>query len=236
MTYDMTTIITVRTSNSTRPVLDLLLPSFEKESGHTVTLILDTAKNSLARIEAGERADVAVLLGKNIDILASRNILIPESRQPFCRSNIGMAVLRGKPKPDISTVVAFTQTLLNAKSIAHTVHGPSGAYFPQLVERLGLSDQVIPKTVTRPGGYIGVVVTAGEAEMCFQQICELLAVPGLDIIGPIPKELQVDFDTQAAIFAESANLPAARALLAYLARPTHAETFRKAGLEQLHRA
>ena len=225
--------LTLRTSNSTRPVLDRLLPAFEKESGHTVTLILDTAKNSLVRIEAGERADVAVLLGKNIDILADKHILIPQSRQPFCRSNIGMAVLKGAHKPDISTVDAFKRTLLECKSVAHTVHGPSGAYFPGLIERLGIADQVKPKEVTRPGGYIGVVVTAGEAEMCFQQICELLAVPGLDIIGPIPKELQYDFDTQAAIFAESKNQDAARSLLDYLARPAHAETFRKAGLEQL---
>jgi molybdate transport system substrate-binding protein len=172
--------LTLRTSNSTRPVLDLLLPAFEKESGHQVTMILDTAKNSLARIEAGERADAAALLGKNIDKLTSLNILAPASVQPFCRSTIGMAVLSGAPKPDISTVEAFTQTLLNAKSIAHTVHGPSGAYFPELVARLGLTERVIPKTVTRPGGYIGVVVAAGEAEKAYQQICELLAVPVIE--------------------------------------------------------
>ncbi len=228
--------LALRTSNSTRPVLDLLLPTFEKESGHTVTLILDTAKNSLARIEAGERADVAVLLGINVDILAGKNILLPESRQPFCRSNIGMAILKGAHKPDISTVDAFKRTLLECKSVAHTVHGPSGAYFPELIERLGMTAQIKSKEVTRPGGYIGGVVTAGEAEMCFQQICELLAVPGLDIIGPIPKELQVDFDTQAAIFAESSHQAAARTLLEYFARSAHAAIFRQAGLEQLRRA
>mgnify|MGYP006282834583 CR=1 FL=1 len=224
----------LRTSNSTRPVLDLLLPAFEKESGHRVTLILDTAKNSLARIEAGERADAAVLLGKNIDKLTGLNILATASVQPFCRSTIGMAVLNGAPKPDISTVEAFTQTLLNAKSIAHTVHGPSGAYFPELVAHLGLTERVIPKTVTRPGGYIGVVVAAGEAEMAFQQICELLAVPGIEVIGPIPEALQFNFDSKAAIFAESTQQAAAKELLRYLARPTHAATFRQAGLIQLN--
>jgi molybdate transport system substrate-binding protein len=225
--------LTLRTSNSTRPVLDLLLPAFEKESGHKVSMILDTARNSLARIEAGERADVAVLLGKNIDKLTSMNILTPASLQPFCRSNIGMAVLKGAKKPDISTVGAFTQTLLNAKSIAHTVHGPSGAYFPELVARLGLADRVIPKTVTRPGGYIGVVVAAGEAEIAFQQICELLAVPGIEVIGPIPEALQFNFDSKAAIFAESTQQAAAGELLRYLARPAHAATFKQAGLIQM---
>jgi molybdate transport system substrate-binding protein len=233
MTTTPAASITLRTSNSTRPVLDMLLPDFERATGHTVTLILDTAKNSLARIKAGERADAAVLLGKSIDELAAMGVLSKESCQPFARSTIGMAVLKGAPKPDISTVEAFKRTLLNAKSIAHTVHGPSGAYFPGLIERLGIADQVKPKTVTRPGGYIGVVVTAGEAEMAFQQICELLAVPGLDVVGPIPEEIQYHFDSKAAIFSQSKNQAAARELLAYFARAEHAPKFIAAGLSPL---
>lgn len=225
--------LTLRTSNSTRPVLDQLLPGFERESGHQVTLILDTAKNSLARIKAGERADVAVLLGKSIDELASMGVLIADSRLPFSRSTIGIGVLQGAPKPDISTVDTFKRTLLNAKSIAHTVHGPSGAYFSPLMERLGIAAEIKPKEVTRPGGYIGVVVTAGEAEMAFQQICELLAVPGIEVVGPIPEEIQYNFDSKAAIFAEKKNQAAARELLKYLARAEHSATFKSAGLRQL---
>jgi molybdate transport system substrate-binding protein len=226
--------ITLRTSNSTRPVLDVLLPAFEKESGHRVELILDTAKNSLARIEAGERADVAVLLGTSIDQLATRGIVQAASCQPFSRSNIGMAVLKGAPRPDISTVEAFKRTLLNAQSIAHTVHGPSGAYFPGLMERLGIAGEIKPKEITRPGGYIGVVVAAGEAQMAFQQIVELMAVPGIDVIGPIPRELQFDFDSKAAIFSEAKNPATALELLAFFARPAHAATFKRVGLEQLN--
>ena len=227
------TNISVRTSNSTRPVLDLLLPGFERATGRTVTLILDTAKNSLARIKAGERADAAVLLGTSIDELCALGICAKDSAQPFSRSTIGIGVLKGAPKPDISTVAAFKQTLLNAKSIAHTVHGPSGAYFPGLIERLGIASAVKPKTVTRPGGYIGVVVTAGEAEMAFQQICELLAVPGIEVVGPIPEAIQYNFDSSAAIFSEAKNPAAARELLRYFARAEHAATFAAAGLKQL---
>jgi molybdate transport system substrate-binding protein len=231
----MPTEIAVRTSNSTRPVLDRLLPEFQRRSGHKVTLILDTAKNSLARIKAGERADAAVLLGTSIDELAAMGILDAASRQPFARSTIGIGVLKGAPKPDISTVDAFKRTLLSAKSIAHTVHGPSGAYFPGLIERLGIAEQVKPKTVTRPGGYIGVVVTAGEAEMAFQQICELLAVPGIEVVGPIPQEIQYNFDSKAAIFSESTRQTAARELLEYFACPDNAANFTAAGLEQISR-
>ena len=227
------TSITLRTSNSTRPVVDMLVPEFERASGHQVTLILDTAKNSLARINAGERADAAVLLGTSIDELAELGILATHSRQPFARSTIGMAVLKGAPKPDISTVEAFKRTLLNAKSIAHTVHGPSGAYFPGLIERLGIAEQVKPKTVTRPGGYIGVVVAAGEAEMAFQQICELLAVPGIEVVGPIPEEIQYNFDSKAALFAESKNQAAGQELLDFFARADNAAKFTAAGLGQL---
>ncbi len=228
-------LITLRTSNSARPVLDLLLPAFEQESGHKVELVLDTAKNSLARIEAGERGDAAVLLGTSIDKLVMAGVLAA-SAQPFARSIIGMAVLKGAPRPDISTVDAFKRTLLEAKSIAHTVHGPSGAYFPGLMERLGIAEQIKPKEVTRPGGYIGVVVAAGEAQMAFQQIVELMAVPGLDVIGPIPPELQFNFDSKAAIFTDSSRQAVARELLEYFARPEHAATFAAAGLAQLPRA
>ena len=229
----MPTEISVRTSNSTRPLLDLLLPEFERTSGYKVTLILDTAKNSLARIKAGERADAAVLLGKSIDELATMGVLAPDSCQWFSRSTIGIGVLKGAPKPDISTVDAFKRTLLNAKSIAHTVHGPSGASFPGLIKRLGIAEQVKPKTVTRPGGYIGVVVTAGEAELAFQQICELLAVPGIEVVGPIPREIQINFDSKAAVFTESKNQAAARELLSFFARTQNAALFKQAGLEQL---
>lgn len=225
--------LSLRTSNSTRPVLDLLLPVFEEQSGHKVTLILDTAKNSLARIEAGERADAVVLLDTSIDKLAAQGVLIKASTQPFARSTIGIGVLQGAPKPDISTVEAFKRTMLNAKSIAHTVHGPSGAYFPGLMERLGIAAQIKPKEVTRPGGYIGVVVTAGEAEMAFQQIVELMAVPGIEVVGPIPQELQFNFDSKAAIFAESKHQAAARELLAFFGREEHARKFSVVGLAQL---
>ena len=96
-----------------------------------------------------------------------------------------------------------------------------------------IAAQIKPKEVTRPGGYIGRVVAAGEAEMAFQQIVELMAVPGIEVVGPIPPELQFNFDSKAAIFAESKNPDAARALLAYLARAEHAAKFVEAGLEQL---
>jgi molybdate transport system substrate-binding protein len=100
----------------------------------------------------------------------------------------------------------FKRAMLGATSIAHTVHGASGRYVPVLFERLGIAEHTKPKTVTRPGGYIGGVVASGEAEIAVQQIVELLAVPGIDIVGPLPEAIQKVFETSIGIFTASSPL------------------------------
>src|SRR5262249_46672436 len=98
---------------------------------------------------------------------------------------------------------------------AHTVHGASDVSVPVLLERLGIAEQMKPKTVTRPGGYIGTVVAAGEAEIAVQQIVELLAVPGIEVVGPLPDEIQKVIETSAGIFAASQHPAAPEALLRF---------------------
>ena len=129
-------------------------------------------------------------------------------------------------------VHAFKRALLDARSIAHTVHGASGMYVPVLLERLGIAETMKPKTVTRPGGYIGGVVASGEAEIAVQQIVELLAVPGIDIVGPLPGEIQKVFETAAGIFAASKQPDEAEGLLRFLLAPAAAGVFTEKGLEQ----
>jgi len=223
--------IRIMTSNSTRGVLETLAPAFEQASGHALSLQYDSAKAMMARIKAGETADVVVLGTGAIDELEALGRLAPGSRRPFARSRVGVAVRTGAPRPDISTVEAFKRALLEAKSVAHTVHGASGMYVPVLLERLGIAEQIKPKTVTRPGGYIGVVVASGEAEIAVQQICELLAVPGIDLVGPLPDDIQKVFETSAGIFTASADPAGARAFLDFCAAPAHAPLFKAKGLE-----
>lgn len=212
----------------------MLTAEFECSYGCKVGLIVDTAKNSLLRIKAGERSDVAILLAESIETLVESGVLIKESCQPFAYSKIGLAVASDAQKPDIRTVDAFKRTLLDARSIAYTVYGPSGIYFQKLIERLGIAETIRKKLVTRPGvDYIGALVTSGDAELAVQQISELMAVPGLDLIGPIPQEVQHTFESRVAVFADSKQFAMAAELLTYIKRPEHRYKFCKLGLEQV---
>ena len=225
--------IRILTSNSSLTVLDALAPAFERASGHRYTVDVASAKVMLGRIKSGETGDVVILGASVVKELEQLGMVAAGSGRLFARSRVGVAVRAGAPKPDISSVDAFRCTLLNARSIAHTVHGASGMYVPVLLERLGIAEQMKPKTVTRPGGYIGTVVAAGEAEIAVQQIVELLAVPGIDLVGPLPDEIQKVFETSAGVFAASRHATAAETLLRFLLAPAHAGVFREKGLEQV---
>ena len=223
--------LSILTSNSTRTVLDALAPGYTRATGNTIALSADSAKKMLARIKAGETGDIVVLGTATVDELAALGTVAAASRRPFARAVVGVGVKAGAPRPDIRSVDALRCSLLAAKSIAHTVHGASGMYIPILLEKLGIAQEMKAKTVTREGGYIGVVVTAGEAEIALQQIPELLAVPGLEIVGPLPDSVQKVFETSAGIFASSAARPAAEAFLESGAASGNAGVFREKGLE-----
>ncbi|HKA41544.1 MAG TPA: substrate-binding domain-containing protein, partial [Burkholderiales bacterium] len=209
-----------------------LKPAFERASGHRYSVQADSAIRMLARVKTGETADIVILGASVVCELTTLGIVADHSSRPFSRSRVGVAVRAGAARPDISSVEAFRRTMLEARSIAHTVHGASGMYVPVLLERLGIAEQMKAKTITRPGGYIGTVVAAGEAEIAVQQIVELLAVPGIEVVGPLPDEIQKVIETSAGIFAASKHPAAAEALLRFLLAPASAPVFREKGLEQ----
>lgn len=222
----------ILTSNSTLTVLDALIPVYEKSTGNRVSVAADSAKAMVAKIRAGESGDVIVLGTGAIKELADAGIVASASCRAFARAVIGVGVRSGTPHPDIGTVDAFRASLLAAGAIAHTVHGASGMYIPTLLEKLGIADRMKTRTVTRPGGYIGKVVVAGEADIALQQIPELMAVPGLDVVGPVPDAVQKTFETSAGLFAASKNVAAAQAMLDFFAKPSHAILFSSKGLTQ----
>jgi molybdate transport system substrate-binding protein len=222
-------MLKILTSNATHAALNALARTFERETGHEVRVQVDSAKVMLARIGEGERGDVAVLNAPDIDELVKLGVLAADTRRLFARSRICVAVRAGRPHPDISTVESFRQTLAETRSVAHTVHGASGTYVPVLLERLGLAGRV--KTVTRRGGLIGELVAAGEAEIAIQQMSELLAVHGIELVGPLPTELQKTFESAAAVFSQSEQRAASEALLRFCAAPSAAATFEERGLE-----
>lgn len=218
-------------SNSTRAVLAELLPQFERATGTRVATSFDPALVMLKRIDAGETADLAVLGQAAVDALAASRKIIPESRRTLARCGVGVGVRAGAPKPDVSSTAALKAALLAAKSIAHTTSGASGIHFSGVVERLGIADEVRAKAVTNQGGLIGELVVRDEAELAIQQIPELLAVPGVELVGPLPQELQSISVVTAGIFAGTQHAAAAKALIDFLTTPPAMRVFRAKGLE-----
>jgi molybdate transport system substrate-binding protein len=146
---------------------------------------------------------------------------------------VGLGVRKGAPRPRIDSVETFKQALLAAASIAHTTEGASGMYFTGLIDKLGIGQAVRAKAVTQPGGLTGELVIAGKAELAVQQVPELLAVPGIELVGPFPDEIQKIGVTAAGIFVDAAAPGVVSALIEFLTTPASAEVFRSAGFDPL---
>jgi molybdate transport system substrate-binding protein len=223
---------------STRAVqggLPDLIAAFERSTGVAVASDFGPTNALMARIRGGERADVVILTREGIDELAGLGILDGGSTVDLVRSLVGVAVKVGAPRSDISTAETFRQALLGAQSIAYSRLGQSGVYFAELIEQLGIADAVNNKATIIPSGLTGELVARGEAELAVQQISELRAVPGVDIVGPLPASLQKVSVFSAAVFAGSKGIALARPLLQALSSAQAVAAFRAAGLEPLAR-
>lgn len=223
--------IKIFASNSIRAVMAELVPQFERTSGHSISVSYDPAKVMLARIENGETADLIITGSGAIDALVKQGKVAPGSRRTLARCRVGLAVRSGAPKPDIGTVEALKRALVTAKSVAYTQEGASGMHFSGVIERLGIAGNVQAKAVRQPGGLIGELVTAGKAEIAIQQIPELMAVPGIELVGPLPAEIQLVTVTAAGIFSGTKQAEAARSFIEFLASPAAAQVIRAKGLE-----
>jgi molybdate transport system substrate-binding protein len=217
-------------SNSVRGAVEALLPAFEQSGSARVEVVFDPAKAILRRIAAGEAADVALLGTATLEALAAQGAIDRASIRPVASSGVGVGVKSGTPHPKIDTVEAFCQMLLEAESITHTTEGASGMYFSGLIDSLGLGDRVRPKTRTRPGGLIGEVLVAGGAQIGIQQISELRAVPGVDVVGPLPAGVQKIFGNAAGVFAGCADPLGGARLIAFLTSAQAAPVYAAHGL------
>ena len=213
--------------------------SFERESGHRLITTRgpsmgDSPEAIPTRLGRGEFADVVILDGDAADELARRGVVRGSSKVELARSRIGMVVRAGAAKPDISSVEAFRQVLLAAKSVGYSDSG-SGTYLSStLFEKLGVKAQVLGKgrKVRGPpsGEAVAAVVARGEVEIGFQQVSELLDVPGVTFVGALPAELQPGFSFAGAITSGARHPDAAAALLRFLASPAAHATITQAGL------
>jgi molybdate transport system substrate-binding protein len=214
-------------------------PAFERASGHHLITTRgpsmgDSPEAIPARLAHDEAADIVILDGSAADALANRGLVRPDSKVTLARSLIGVVVRQGAAKPDIGSVAAFRNTLLVAQSIAYSDSG-SGTYLStQLFAKLGVADQVLPKSrkIRGPpsGEPVAAVVSRGEAEIGFQQVSELMHVEGVDYVGTIPAELQPGFTFAGALTRSAQEVEAATALLRYLNSPEAATAITKAGL------
>jgi len=220
-------------------VYSQLGPAFEKATGHRLVTVRgpsmgDSPESIPTRLGRGESADVVILDGGAADALAQRGLVRTESKVELAKSQVGMVVRSGAPKPDIGTAAAFRKTLLDAKSIAYSDSG-SGTYLStKLFPQMGIADRIAGKSrkVRGPpsGEPVAAVVARGEAEIGFQQVSELIHVPGVDFVGALPAELQPGFSFAGAITVNAKEPDAAKALLRFLSAPEAAPTITKAGL------
>jgi molybdate transport system substrate-binding protein len=226
--------IKVLTAGAFKQVLLALLPDFERTSGHKVTVENDTVGALTKRIEGGEVFDLAVLTPKAVDDLAKEGKFAAGSRANLARVGVGVVVKDGTPKPDISSVAAFKQALLAAKSVAYidpAAGGSSGIYVAGLLDKLGVAADVKPKAKLIPGGAVAEHVAKGEAELGIHQISEILPVKGVTLVGPLPAEIQNYTVYAAGIGAHAKESDAAKALLKTLTSPAAAEVLKSKGME-----
>jgi molybdate transport system substrate-binding protein len=209
--------LTVYSSIGVRSAAEELFRKFEKQSACRLAVTWGTAPMLVGRIEAGERADVLILSHAGIDALRKQSKVLAGTDVTLAGSGVAIAVKAGKPKPDISTPEALKQTLLKAKSVAYSepsAGGASGVYFAKLLERMGIAEQMKPKT-----------------KLAVQQKPELLHVSGVEIVGFLPGDLNLVTEFAAAVMTGSENAETSKALIASLRSPGAAAVFRSKGLD-----
>jgi molybdate transport system substrate-binding protein len=222
--------VEVLSGGAMRRFLIEAVPLFEQASGAKVATRFGLTRDMKAEIEAGAVFDVALLPRRAIDELVAAGKIARGSPTDALRSLVGFMVRTGAAEPDLGTVAALKKTLREAKSISYS-KGPSGLYVAELLQRLGLAQEMKDKTVFAIGRPVGVVVASGEAEVGMQQIIENQPVEGAHLVGPLPSEL-INFVLYTAGLAPAAEQNAsARAFVAFLASPAAVRIIRTKGME-----
>ena len=219
-------------TNGVKSVMLDLIPAFERAGNTKVATTWGSTNALLKDLESGAGGDVAILTAEAIDALIKQGKAVAGSRVDLARSGIGVAVRKGAKRPDIASPEALKRALLAAKSVAHSKTGLSGIYFPTVLSRLGIADQMTSKIVIPdPSTPVGEVVAKGDAEIGIQQISELLPVPGIDIVGPLPPDLQMMTVFSAGLSANAKNVEGANALIHFLTTPKAVAVIKAKGME-----
>ncbi len=204
---------------------------FEAETQTRIDADFAPTLGLLDRLRAGEGADVVILTKEALDDLAAKGTVVASSCADLARSFVGLAVKTGASHPDIATEAALRATLLGARSVAYSRIGASGILFAQLIERMGIAPEINARAVIIPAGFTAERLVTGEADIAVQQLSELKQVAGVEVIGAIPRHLQIPAVFSAGRLAASTRAERSDALLKYLASPDVAPVLRESGLE-----
>lgn len=224
--------INVISSVGMKPMLEELAPQFERTSEHKLKITFGTAVPLKRQIDGGETFDVVILTPALVDELVKQGKVAAGTGTDVAKSGIGVAIRAGAPKPDISSADAFKRTVLNAKSIAYSKDGQSGAYMARLMERLGIAEEMKAKTVLETrSGQTAANVVEGKAELAFDLISQILPIAGIEVSGPLPADLQSYVVFTAGISSSAKAAKAAKAFIDFLKAPAALPVLKSKGME-----
>jgi molybdate transport system substrate-binding protein len=221
-------------ASALHPVIDALIPDFEKSSGHKIAVAYGTAGAVADSVQKGEAADIVISSVPMIDRLQAQGKVAVGDRVIIAKVGVGAFVRKGAVKPDLSSADAFKRSMLAARSIAYpdpAGGGASGIYVASLLERLGIAAEMKPKTKLSTLGTLYKSVASGEVEIGFNQVSEILAQPTVELAGPLPSEIQNYTQFLPGIVAGSSRADAARALVTFLYSPAAKTVLKAKGFE-----
>ena len=229
--------IKVLTTGILKGAFTRIATQFEKETGHKVTMSWgpssgNSPEASPERVRSGEPIDVLIMVDTAMDDLVRTGHFVPLDRRDVAVSKIGVAVRRGQPLPDISTVAAVRESLLRAKSIGYS-EGASGTYVSTvMLKKLGIADEVAAKSRVILGrAFVAEVVASGEVELGIQQLSELRLESGITVVGPLPDELQKVSIVSAAVSSKAKSVDASKLFVAFLSTPVAMDAIKDSGLD-----
>lgn len=225
------TPLTLISSMATREVLAELVAAWQRGGGQAVTTEAAGGVDVARRVQGGEAVDVVVLSAAATGKLLDAGRLMAGSRVDLVRSGVALAVCAGAPRPPVDTPDAVRAAVLAAPSLSYST-GPSGVYLEQLFERWGILEQIRSRIVVPPPGVpVGSLVAGGRVQLGFQQLSELMHLPGIDVLGPLPDSIQMITVFSGGVGTACTQPAAARALLDFMASPAAADIKRRYGME-----
>jgi molybdate transport system substrate-binding protein len=231
MSFMSRTPLKLISSMATREVLAELVARHQRATGRQVVSEAGGGVDVAKRVQGGEALDVVVLASNAIDKLIADGKALPGSRVDLVKSGVAVAVKAGAPRPEIDTEEAVKRAVQSARTLSYST-GPSGVYLEKMFERWGLLADLRSRIVVPPPGVpVGSLVAKGSVELGFQQLSELMNLPGIEVLGPLPPAIQTITTFSGGISRQCSDIEAARSLLAYLASPATAPVKQQHGMD-----